>query len=216
MQLDLLNFILIDIVMSSIIREKNLNLSKNFIGSWFINKDELCQNIIKFFEDNTALHKQGVIAGGENINIKQRVDLTIKPNDIKENPKYFLFNDLIEKLYLCYKDYLEQWPILKSIASKVDIGAFHIGKYSIGDHYSSEHCERMSLSSVNRLFAFMLYLNEEHKGGNTIFTNYKIKIKPKKNNLLIWPAEWTHSHYAEQVSSGNKYIITGWIQFSYE
>ena len=202
--------------MNNIVREKNINLSRNFIGSWLINSNNLCKNIINFFDTNNMLQKQGVIAGGENKNIKQRIDLTIKPNDIKKNPKYYLFNELIEKLYFCYKDYLEQWPILKSVANKVDIGAFHIGKYSSGDHYNTEHCERMSLSSINRLFAFMLYLNEDHKGGKTIFTNYNLKIKPKKNKLLIWPAEWTHSHYAEKVLAGNKYIITGWIQFPYE
>ena len=37
----------------------NISKEKNFIGSWNINDDNLCNNIVKFFENNRILQKKG-------------------------------------------------------------------------------------------------------------------------------------------------------------
>ena len=43
----------------------------NFIGAWNIENDELCKNIISFFQNNSNLHFQGVSAAGKNLNSKK-------------------------------------------------------------------------------------------------------------------------------------------------
>ena len=97
----------------------------------------------------------------------------------------------------CFLDYKEQFPFLKTFASKTSIGPFNIQKYSAGDHFSRLHCERTSMSTLHRLFAWMTYLNDvdDEDGGTTDFDYYKIKVKPECGKTLIWPAEWTHAHY---------------------
>ena len=72
-----------------------------------------------------------------------------------------------------------------------------------------------SINNLQRLFAWMTYLNDvnEEDGGTTDFDYYKIKVKPEKGKTLIWPAEWTHAHYGSILKSGEKFIITGWIDF---
>ena len=40
------------------------NLKKeqpHFIGSWNIENDDLCKEIVNFFEENKTMHKQGLI-----------------------------------------------------------------------------------------------------------------------------------------------------------
>ena len=110
-------------------------------------------------------------------------------------------------------EYQKQWPFVKSIFSTIDIGVFNIQKYNPGDHFSHLRCERTSLNSLHRLFAFMTYLNDVEQGGKTNFDYYGIKVKPEIGKTLIWPAEWTHAHTGEVLKSGTKYIVTGWLHF---
>ena len=184
----------------------------NFIGAWNLENNELCKNIVLFFQNNPDLYHQGMTARGKNLDFKKRIDISVRPNDLK-NEKYFLLKDYINELHKCYLDYLEQWPFLKTMAYKMDIGPFNIGEYSSGDHFSNLHSERTSINSLHRLFAFMTYLNDVDDGGETNFSHYNIKIKPEIGKTIIWPAEWTHAHTGEILKSGKKYIITGWLHF---
>ena len=187
----------------------------NFIGAWNIENDELCKNIISFFQNNPNLHFQGVSAAGKNLNSKKRTDISIKPDLLKEE-KFSLLKEYINELHKCYLDYLEQWPFLKRMASKMDIGPFNIGEYLPGGHFGNEHSERTSINTLHRLFAFMTYLNDVEDGGETKFSHYGISIKPEVGKTIIWPAEWTHAHSGEILNSGTKYIITGWLHFPHD
>ena len=190
-------------------------MKPHFIGSWNISNDELCKSIINFFENNTDLHKKGVTTGNTiNENVKKTTDITINPNNLK-NKDYEIFVDYFNYLNKCFLDYKEQFPFLKTFIKKIGIGPFNVQKYSKGDHFSRLHSERTSINTLQRLFAWMTYLNdvEEENGGTTNFDYYKIKVKPECGKTLIWPAEWTHAHYGSVLKKGEKFIITGWIDF---
>ena len=47
------------------------NLTPNFIGSWVIDPLSICDELITYFESNQNKQKRGVIAGGENLNVKK-------------------------------------------------------------------------------------------------------------------------------------------------
>ena len=192
----------------------DINTQKtHFIGCWDLENNKLCNEIIKFFENNKNLQKPGVSGSGKkNIKIKSTIDISISPNDLK-NQKYEIFNQYINELHKCFLEYQTQWPFLKNMIKNIDIPSFNIQKYSKGDHFAHIHSERTSLNTLHRLFAWMTYLNDVEDGGQTNFTHYGIKIKPKIGKTLIWPAEWTHAHAGEILKSGTKYIITGWMHF---
>ena len=189
--------------------------SPHFIGSWNINNDELCKNIIHFFKNNLVLQKKGVTTGNTvNEEVKKTTDITINPESLKSKD-YEIFVTYFDHLNKCFLDYKEQYPFLKTFIKKISIGPFNIQKYSSGDHFSRLHSERTSVNTLHRLFAWMTYLNDvnEEHGGTTDFDSYKIKVKPEQGKTLIWPAEWTHAHYGSILKSGEKFIITGWIDF---
>ena len=187
--------------------------SPNFIGCWSLNNNIFCDDIIKFFEKNETLQKQGRTIIGINTKHKKTKDITIEPNKLME-PDHEVFKIYLQQLHDCYMDYKDQWPFLDKFLKKIHIPPFNIQKYSPGDHYSHLHSERTSLSSLHRIFAFMTYLNDVDDGGTTDFEYYKLKIKPEKGKTLIWPSEWTHAHSGSVLKSGSKYIITGWLHFS--
>ena len=186
-------------------------LTPNFIGSWTIDHS-LCDEIIAYYEKNKQKQSQGVTSEGMNRAIKDRRDMTLKPQELNL-PGNEIYKVYFQSLFECYKDYNLQWPFLSSIVSHLEIGTFNIGKYTKGQHFQKIHTERASLGSLHRLLAFMTYLNDVEDGGSTYFSHYDLDIKPKKGLTIIWPAEWTHAHKGNVVNSGSKYIITGWLTF---
>jgi prolyl 4-hydroxylase len=195
------------------VTEKVISIKNpNFIGSWNLENDDLCNEIITWFEENKDLQKQGITSLGKISNSKKRTDIKVKPNTL-DDFKFKCLKDYIKELHKCFKDYNDQWPLLKYYAKNLDIGSFNIGKYTPGGHFGTIHTERASLQTLHRVFAWMTYLNDVDDGGTTNFTHYDIKIKPEVGKTLIWPAEWTHAHSGEILNSGEKYIITGWMHF---
>ena len=186
----------------------------HFIGSWNITDDQLCADIINFFENNPNQHRKGKAGNRVNEDIKKSTDITINPNNLSEK-KYKIFNTYIKYLHKCFIDYREEFPYLKKFLKNIVIGPFNLQKYLPGDHFSSLHCERTDLESMHRVFAWMTYLNnlDENDGGTTDFEYYNLKVQPKCGQTLIWPAEWTHAHAGSILKNGKKYIITGWINF---
>ena len=190
------------------------NKAPNFIGSWNIENDKLCNEIIKFFEDHKSMQRVGITALGYDPKLKKTTDMTITPSNLKDQ-KFSLFNSYFSLLKDCFLDYRNQYPFLKhEFFNRTHIGNFNVQKYNPGDHFSNLHSERVSLDSLHRLFAWMTYLNNVDDGGTTNFEYYDIKVKPEIGKTLIWPSEWTHAHTGSILKSGTKYIITGWIQFA--
>lgn len=183
-----------------------------FIGAWQLKNEEICDQIIEFFNSGEKIKKAGETAAGLQPNLKQCTDCSVEPTEL-QLPGFEPFKDYMQELLECYEDYKLEWPFLAKFAHKVDIGKFNIQKYDIGDHYKAVHTERMSLTYSHRLFAWMTYLNDVHSGGETVFTHYGIRVRPKKGLTLIWPVEWTHAHFGDELLAGEKYIINGHMQF---
>ena len=188
---------------------EDLNITKlhSFMSCWNINNDKLTDEVIKFFELSNR-KSRGRAGTKVDENIKNTVDVSITPSDFIK-PDYKVFKDFILILHSVFSEYKSNWEILSKL--NLSISSFNIQKYEQGGHYQKVHTERMSLGSMHRVFAWMIYLNDVEDGGCTYFPHFDLRIKPEKGKLLIWPAEWTHAHCGELVNSGHKYIMTGWI-----
>jgi len=188
-------------------------LAPNFIGSWFIEPLSISDKIINYFELNIPKQRKGTAGSRINTDIKDTTDISIEPKDLLL-PGNEIFNDYFNLLFECHKDYISQWPFLNSVNSLYEIGNFNVQKYNQGQHFKKIHSERGNLGTLHRVFAFMTYLNNVEEGGSTYFSHYDLEIIPKKGLTLIWPAEWTHAHRGNIITKGEKYIITGWINFA--
>ena len=190
------------------------NKSPNFIGSWIIEPIFICDDLVSYFENNLLKQKSGESGSGVNPDKKDSVDISIKPKEIIL-PGNESFKAYFDQLLECYKNYVEEWTFLKEISKKLEISTFNLQRYKPGQHFKKIHAERMSLDSLHRVFAFMTYLNDVEKGGSTYFSHYDLEVQPQQGLTLIWPAEWTHAHRGNVLEAGTKYIITGWINFSF-
>ena len=144
--------------------------------------------------------------------IKRSTDINITPGDLAAD-SHAPLHEYMDALLACYQDYLTEWPFLAGCMDRLHIGPFNIQRYNQGGHFSSVHSERTSLGHLHRVFAWMTYLNDVPDSGETEFVHYNLKVSPEIGKTLIWPAEWTHAHRGLPVTSGHKYIVTGWLHF---
>ena len=88
-------------------------------------------------------------------------------------------------------------------------------RYEPGSYYDKIHCENDCYyrPSVERCFAWMIYLNNIRRGGGTEFVYQRVIAKPRAGDLYIWPAGWTHMHRGVNAPKEVKYILTGWFVY---
>ena len=64
---------------------------------------------------------------------------------------------------------------------------------------------------LSRVLVCMFYLNDVKEGGETEFYFQKLKVKPTKGSLVIFPTYFTHLHKGHIPISNDKYICNLWI-----
>jgi hypothetical protein len=60
----------------------------------------------------------------------------------------------------------------------------------------------------------MTYLNNVTDGGETEWYHQDLKIQPQKGLTVIWPADWCFVHRGNITPTQDKYIITGWFNYT--
>jgi prolyl 4-hydroxylase len=73
-----------------------------------------------------------------------------------------MFKEYFKEFSLCYEDYIEQWPFINIFANKLQIGRFNLQRYESGQHFQLPHTERASIDTLQRVFAWMTYLIDDH------------------------------------------------------
>lgn len=114
----------------------------------------------------------------------------------------------------CYSAYSDKYRQLKNLAEHYVYGVKiqRTGPTQGYHMWHSEHSNAKS-GSVNRVLAWLVYLNDVEDGGETEFLYQSRRVKPKKGTLVLWPAGFTHTHRGNPPLSGNKYIMTGWVEY---
>ena len=168
---------------------------------------EACEHAIRTFEKRIDLHNIGRV-GRRQIDYEKKKCTEI----FLGRTEYTLFEDTLQS---CLKDYVELNPYLKESVEAFDFEPdLKIQKYLPGEAFYFEHCENGgNIASIRRLLAWMVYLNDVTDGGYTHFPQQKRKFQPRRGDVLIWPAHFTHTHYGVTSNTQIKYIATGWCSF---
>ncbi len=77
----------------------------------------------------------------------------------------------------------------------------------------SDHVDVGDLVSSKRYLAFLFYLNDDFTGGKTIFYP-DTEITPVKGSVVIFPPSWQYPHAGLPVESGNKYIMSSYLNYT--
>lgn len=56
-------------------------------------------------------------------------------------------------------------------------------------------------------YSSLFYLNEDYEGGELIFPDYELSIKPEAGTLITFPTNSMYQHAVNKVESGTRYNI---------
>ena len=114
-----------------------------------------------------------------------------------------------EFLSKCFECYMERYNI--EFYGPIYNDIFKIHKVRKSEGYHRWHYERATADTLDRIMAYMTYLEVPKKGGETEFLHQSLRIDPIVGRTLIWPAGFTHMHRGNPPIDGEKMYITGWF-----
>jgi predicted 2-oxoglutarate/Fe(II)-dependent dioxygenase YbiX len=92
--------------------------------------------------------------------------------------------------------------------------------YGIGGHYKphidgesiwmTPRGEKIWKKSTNRDLSIIYYLNNDFEGGDFIFPELKIRVRPEPGMMVCFPSNHHYSHGVEPVTKGKRYSIVSW------
>lgn len=94
-------------------------------------------------------------------------------------------------------------------------------KYNIGGHYKP-HIDGQSLwktptgdiiwrKSVDRDLSTVIFLNDDFEGGEFVFSEHRVRIKPEPGLLVCFPSTYQYLHGVEPVTKGVRYSMVNWM-----
>lgn len=101
--------------------------------------------------------------------------------------------------------------------------AFQVLRYEVGQQYVLHHDfsqYQLGMACGPRILTVLMYLSDVEEGGETVFPELGITIKPKKGRAVFFPnvlssnlesADLRTSHKAKPVQKGQKYAVNTWI-----
>ena len=185
-----------------------------------------CKTLISRLEQDVEDGESYVGKAGDGADkaIKKSTDYNILADSSNE----FLSNLVMEKFNnTLSNEYLEKYPHLENfdhhrvVNGKTFYPLLQIQKYDQNSgHFNTWHIEQEDKGTSDRVFVFILYLNDVDEGGETGFLFKEegekdyFKVKPKAGRLIIHPAAWPFIHKGLKPKSSDKYILTTWLCWS--
>jgi hypothetical protein len=82
---------------------------------------------------------------------------------------------------------------------------FRFYKYLPGQKFNMHKDGHQTIGHNETIYTFLVYLNEDCVGGETLFRNGNLKVTPKKGSAVIFEHQlW---HQGVEVASGMKYVL---------
>ena len=167
---------------------------------------EQCQKLIKMIDANHS--RSSVVVGGTD-----RSDVTDHRTSSTSNLD--ANNVLVREIKQKIADYLGL-DVNKGEGLQGQL--YEPGQYfkAHNDFFSGAAYDMHCKASGNRTHTFMLYLNEEFKGGGTRFPQLKRTVEPETGKALWWhdmkdgQVQDKYIHEGMTVEKGKKYIVTSW------
>ena len=93
--------------------------------------------------------------------------------------------------------------------------------YGVGGHYqphidgegvwTAPDQTQLWRKTVDRDLSMVLYLNDEFEGGDFVFSDLHIRIRPEPGMLVCFPSNRYYTHGVEPVTKGNRYSMVTWM-----
>jgi len=193
--------------------EKTVNIN-NFNGVYdnYITPEE-CDKAIKLFEDQNKFNKTFNRLSSEKTNILNKQDQQFFANQENINVWWQELKSMMVNYEIAFRHYVSN----TGAQTAYDNNSFHFTNVKIQKTLPTEgyhvwHIEHgLGYENEARAFVYSIYLNDVEEGGETEFLHFSKRVKPKKGRIVIWPAAFPYVHRGNPPLSGEKYILTSWM-----
>lgn len=172
----------------------------------FIESEEYIKNIL---DENIQWKKAKIYKDNES----SQKNLGVRDTDIILLPSNKDFSSsILSDLSRDFSDSIK--PYLDYYVNKYDLSVRsyenpQLLRYGKGQKFD-EHSDRTMF--FPRTISLTYYINDEYDGGEIEFVNFNLKVKSKKNQLLVFPSTDLYAHKVHPVVDGLRYVIVQWIR----
>jgi hypothetical protein len=192
---------------------------KDFIGVYDgVYPEGYCQHLISEFDrlEQSGAGSNRVQSEGAQRHIKNdhQIGMAFKGHATQPFNGSNIVDMFFEGLQKCYDDYVQTFSTLQDQRIRGTI--MKMQRTEPGGGYHVWHSEQGNGDFSNRVLVYMLYLNTlaPEEAGETEFLYQKERYNPTENQMLIWPASYTHTHRGNPVfGERSKYVVTGWFYY---
>lgn len=173
-----------------------------------------CQTLIDHYNKMDELnlsYRRLELGDGPTHKKNDRAVFMLEENSLRLSSNTGFLRHLVDRLWMCWSEYVEHYGILEE-TGKHNIRMIKLQKTKPGEGYHQWHFESDTIERAGRIAAWGLYLNTVELGGETEWLYQGVRIPAQQGNLVIWPAGFTHTHRGNPPLSGEKYLLTGWIE----
>jgi Rps23 Pro-64 3,4-dihydroxylase Tpa1-like proline 4-hydroxylase len=102
------------------------------------------------------------------------------------------------------KDYMDSYGIFAEWHD-----TYGILKYGEGQQFTNHIDDH---PSYHRRISTVYYLNENYTGGEINFPRFGVTLKPKANQMIVFPSTYVYNHSVSPVIEGERYAVVSWLK----
>lgn len=111
---------------------------------------------------------------------------------------FFQYFDSIEKDYMSHYAVFCGWH-----------DVYGILKYGVGQKFTNHIDDHQD---YHRRISTVYYINDSYQGGEINFPRFGISLKPKANQMIIFPSTYVYNHSVSPVIEGERYAVVSWLK----
>lgn len=177
-----------------------------------------CQHLINEFDrleiDSAGANRWESEKALESQKNDYQINLDFRGQNTQEFENKHIVPMFFDGLQVCYEKYVQKFSVLEH--GKIRANVMKMQRTPPGGGYHVWHGEQGNGDHAARVLVYMLYLNSliPEEAGETEFLYQQKRFRPIENQMILWPASFTHAHRGNTVfGSRSKYIVTGWFYY---
>lgn len=168
-----------------------------FVVKNFVSKEDI-EIILKDFRDINNWEKRGVFYQKEHENYSDETNVLL-------NEKY---RNLVESLINDDKNMVNWQRVLQKYVSDKN-SEWAINPHADRFDYKETNSGESTSAYVTK--GYIMYFNDDYIGGEVVYINKGIILKPEPGMLVVHSGYEEYSHGVKAVTSGERYMITGFV-----
>ena len=156
-------------------------------------------------EKSNQLRVQHQAKDDPNSRIVKAADITSILSEVKE-----LYNNIVHNVINPFYDFKIRDSELPQLLV-YEPGGHYKAHYDAVAKWKNPDGTIIWKKSVDRDISTVLFLNDNFEGGEFVFPDLRVRIRPEPGLLIAFPSSQFYAHKVEPVISGTRYAMVNWM-----